>query len=119
LTARGADAAGLGRRQRSRAASRETDLGSLLAAVQRARAAQNEIRQHPGRHVDSLMTARRACLQAIEDYAAALKSRRLPIPYQMHMELALLRTVCSSARGDLERTATAEIRSSPRRLPAG
>jgi hypothetical protein len=119
LTARGADAAGVGRRQRSRAACRETDLGALLAAVLRARAAQTEIRQHPGRHVDALMTARRTCLRAIEDYAAALRSRRLPIPYQMHMELALLRTVCGSARGDLERKTTAEIKSAPSHLSAG
>jgi hypothetical protein len=119
LTARGADAAGLGPRQSSRAASSEVDLGSLLAAVLRARAAQSEIRQHPGRHVDSLMMARRACLKAIEEYTAALKSRRLPIPYQMHMELALLRTVCGSARGDLERTTTAKIKSAPKHLAAG
>jgi len=113
LTLSAADAGRLARRQSSRTKSCEKDLGLLLAAVLRTRAAQKQIRETPGRHVDSLAAARRACLQAVEDYTAALRSRCLPVPYQLHMELALLRTVCGPSRNDLARKTTAGARSAP------
>jgi len=99
--------------QNTRITSCEPDLGPLLAAVVRARAAQREIRDTPRPHVDALTVARRRCLQAVENYTAALASRCLPIPYQLQMERALLRTVCGPSRSDRTPETTGSAKSVP------
>jgi hypothetical protein len=99
--------------QNTRITSGEPELGLLLATVVRARATQREIREAPRRRVDDLTMARRACLQAVENYTAALASRCLPIPYQLRMELSLLRNVCGPSRDDQVRKTTGSAKSVP------
>ena len=66
----------------------------LLAAVLTARATQKAARGVSGAPGEDLRTARRACLHALDEYTQALKSHCFPVPYQLHMELLLLRGLC-------------------------
>lgn len=77
-----------------RVTMREADLTQLLAAVLTARATQKAARGVSGAPGEDLRTARRACLHALDEYTQALKSHCFPVPYQLHMELLLLRGLC-------------------------
>lgn len=70
------------------------DLRALLAEVFRTRAAQHEEQAQRGSSAVSLPPARRASLQALESYAAALERHGWPLPPKMRTELHLLRSIC-------------------------
>jgi hypothetical protein len=70
------------------------DLRKLLAEVFRTRAAQHEEQAQRGSSGASVPPARRASLQALETYAAALEHHGWPLPPKMRTELHLLRSMC-------------------------
>jgi hypothetical protein len=72
----------------------EVDLAQLLAAVLSTRAIQKAARGVTGAPGEDLRTARWAYLHALDEYTQALKSHCFPVPYQLHMELLLLRGLC-------------------------
>ena len=66
------------------------DLTQLAAKVRQARQLVQARRMAPGAPVD-LVLARASLLEAMEDYAAELTTRGMPIPPRMRDDLRLLR----------------------------
>jgi hypothetical protein len=75
----------------------EPDLRALLADVFRTRAAQQQEQTQRGSAALTVLPTRRAALEAMETYAAALEQHGWPLPFKMRAELHLLRSMCGQA----------------------
>lgn len=71
-----------------------SDLESLLDEVIRTRAASDQLRGERGLKPETMMAARRTCLLALENYAAALDALRWPVPRSIQQDLQLHRSLC-------------------------
>ncbi len=76
----------------------DTLLSELWRRLQLARRAVADER-HTGRTQQDVLEARQAVLTALEAYAKALESRRLPVPYALRDELRLHRTLFGGLAG--------------------
>src|SRR5215212_2092929 len=83
----------------------ESTRQALLAEVHRtrSRAAQLEKEAAAGATSVPLLRARRAALQALENYSAALSLHGWPTPRRMVCDIQLLRSLCASRRPHWDR----------------
>jgi hypothetical protein len=72
-------------------------LQMLLAEVSRTRAELQTLRGRTGVSAEATTGARRACLQALEEYAGALDARCWPVPRAIHQDIQLHRALCENA----------------------
>lgn len=75
----------------------ELELSWLLDEVKRARA-QNQLERQGRAQTRRAGASHRQVLSALEAFAAALTSRRLPVPPSVSSELRMLRALCHTAR---------------------
>ena len=73
---------------------RQAQLKVLLDEVVRTRAVQHQEQSQRGSSAFSILPARRAALNALEEYAEALEQFGWPLPPKMRVELHLLRAMC-------------------------
>lgn len=75
----------------------DTDLlQALLAEVARTRIELQSLRGRTGVSPETTACARRACLQALEEYAGALDARCWPVPRAIHQDIQLHRALCEA-----------------------
>src|SRR5262245_34282888 len=76
-----------------------TDLALQWTAVVRAREFEDKQRRRLGSNARQMLSARKATLRALEDYARALIRRGFPVPRRLSREIALQRFVCTAPVG--------------------
>lgn len=77
-----------------------SSLRELLLEVHRTRAAHLHGQGERGATHQSLAPVRRAALEALENYSAALREQGWPTPNQMTLDIQLLRALCGLQRRD-------------------
>jgi hypothetical protein len=75
----------------------DLELSWLLNEVKRARA-ENKLERQGRAATRRTVASHRQVLSALEAFAAALTSRRLPVPPSVSCELRMLRALCGTAR---------------------
>jgi hypothetical protein len=74
---------------------RGEDLHALFDEVIRTRGRQRQEQARRGASNASMLPAREASLQALQDYIDALDVRGWPVPPKMRLDLNLLRAICN------------------------
>jgi hypothetical protein len=75
-----------------------SSLRTLLREVHRTRAAHLHGQGERGATNRTLIPVRRAALEALENYSAALHEQGWPTPAQMKLDIQLLRALCGVQR---------------------
>lgn len=75
-----------------------SSLRLLLLEVHRTRAEHVERQSERGATLQTLLPVRRAALEALENYSAALNERGWPSTAQMRLDIQLLRALCGVQR---------------------